>query len=309
MVIFFSVVGVLLVVALAVSLKMYLQFFGRCDVKPYLAKEDLVKARLDPFADMILPAEHKLLTISPEDIYIDAYDGIKLHGAYYTVDDPKGTLMLVHGWRSSGVNDFSCIIFEYMAMGYNVLLVSQRAHGKSGGKYICMGAKEKYDCKAWTEYLAQRMGEDHGVVLDGISMGGATVLKASGLGLPKNVKGIIADSSFTHARGVIKELALANKIPPYPALWLFELWFRVLGGCSMGESALDAIKNNTIPLLLLHGEADDFVPCYMTRQIHDAATCKKTLFTVPEANHGLSYLCRKEECTKLLNEFLADVLG
>ncbi len=290
----------------AVSLVIYLKCFGRVKaVFDFTRREEIVRSGLGKFADMVLSAYKQASQMPYEDVYITSHDGLKLYSRLYCAPNAKGTLALFHGWRSAGMNDFSCVVMSYFEMGYNVLLTDQRAHGKSEGSYITMGAKEKYDCKCWCEYLAERFGEDSDIFLDGISMGASTVLMASGLKLPKNVRGIIADSGFTSAEEVVISVAKNAKIPPYPLIWLVEMWYWIFGGCSMGkESTLTALKRNKLPILFVHGEGDNFVPCSMTLQAYEAAGCEKYLFTAPEAGHGQSYLYMTAELTEQLMLFI-----
>lgn len=293
-------------ILICISLIIYFKCFGKVNnVFDFSTVDGLKKAGLEKFADIIIPMYKKVKLIPHEDVFVTSYDNLRLNAKLYTVSNSIGTIVLFHGWRSSGLNDFSCIIPHYLEMNYNVLLVSQRSHGESSGKYICMGIKEKYDCKTWLEYIAQRFGKNHSIIAEGISMGGTTVLMASELELPSNVKAIISDSGFTCAKDVIMSLAKQNKIFPYPIVWFIQLWFRLFGGCAMNkDSTLKAMNKNNLPILFLHGEADTFVPCEMTLKTYSAAKSDKYILTVPNANHGQSYLYDSTGCLNLLNWFL-----
>ena len=65
-----------------------------------------------------------------------------------------------------------------------MLLVDERSHGDSEGEYIGFGCLDRMDALGWIEWLVGRCGEDMEILLHGTSMGGATVLMASGLELP-----------------------------------------------------------------------------------------------------------------------------
>ena len=80
---------------------------------------------------------------------------------------------------------------------WNLLLVSMRAHGESGGNISTLGVLERYDCCDWANWVASEFGEQVPIYLMGISMGGAIALMSSDLGLPKSVCGIIDDAGFT----------------------------------------------------------------------------------------------------------------
>ena len=238
-------------------------------------------------------------------MFTESYDGLRLHGRYLAQKDSRGTLLLVHGFHSSGWADFSCVLRSYFELGFDLLVIDQRAHLQSGGQYLTMGVRERYDVRTWCLWLLERFGEGHRVVLDGLSMGATTVLLAAGLDLPKNVRGVIADCGFTSPRDIFLAVMKDRYHIPTCFLWGAGLCCRVMAGFSMDEaSTVDALKHCTLPLLLVHGEADDFVPCSMTRAAYEAAGCEKTLLTVPGAGHGMSFLVEHDRVYAALVDFL-----
>lgn len=66
---------------------------------------------------------------------------------------------------------------------------------------------------------------------------------------------------------------------------------------------MEAVKQCTVPVILFHGESDDFVPCEMSRINYDACATRKMLVTVPGAGHGLSYPMAPETYLDALREF------
>ncbi len=79
----------------------------------------------------------------------------------------------------------------------------------------------------------------------------------------------------------------------YPAGLMYPLAkFAALlyGGFHLEEaSAVESLKKCKVPVLLIHGEADNFVPTYMSVACHEACVSEKELLLVPEAGHGMSY--------------------
>ncbi len=240
-----------------------------------------------------------------EDVYIQGRDGLRLHGFLVTRPNPRGTLLLAHGYRSCGIGDFGVVLQDYHDLGFDLLVIDHRAHGKSQGKYLTMGVLERYDIRDWALWLLETRGQDHRVVLDGISMGAATVMMAAGLDLPLNVKGIIADCGYTSPRAIFEHVMGQMKLPRQ-LLWGADLCARVMAGFSVdGASAPQGLANSSLPLLMVHGEDDDFVPCFMSRENYLAAAARdKTLLTVPGAAHGLSYLVDRPRVYMALVEFL-----
>ena len=84
-----------------------------------------------------------------EDVSITTFDGLRLFAKYYHLSDSAPLQIQFHGYRSTGIRDFSGGFSLARKMGRNVLVVDQRAGGKSEGTTICFGIKEKYDCLEW----------------------------------------------------------------------------------------------------------------------------------------------------------------
>ena len=174
------------------------------------------------------------------------------------------------------LRDFSGGAYECISRGHNLLLIDQRAHGKSDGKVITFGIKERFDVKSWIDYSIHRHGENVKIMLYGISMGAATVLMASELNLPKNVVGIVADCPYSSPKAIIKKVTGEMGLPAtlfYPFIRLGALIF---GGFDPSSAApILAVKNTDIPILLIHGDADDFVPCEMSDEISESGRTVK----------------------------------
>ncbi|MCQ2595960.1 MAG: alpha/beta hydrolase [Treponemataceae bacterium] len=246
----------------------------------------------------------------PEEIEMTSFDGLKLHA--YFLPAPNGaenadaTLLLMHGFHGSGLKDFAIVSKFYHQNNYNVLIPDQRTHGKSEGKYITFGIKERFDCHDWTMLLNEKLGDDKNIFMDGVSMGCATVLMACGTDLPPNVKGVIADCGFTSPYEIMKHVITRNMhLPAFPIMPVAGMLTKVIAGFGLKEySATTAMKNNAIPVLFVHGDADDFVPPYMSEQNYAACAAPKQLFMVPGAIHAMSYFTDTPKSQQTILEFL-----
>lgn len=233
-----------------------------------------------------------------------SYDGLKLSGRYFD-NGEKITVILFHGYRSSAKRDFCCALKLYTALKLNVLLVDQRAHGKSEGKLITFGVKESRDVLSWAEFLNKKYSPEK-IVLGGMSMGATTVLLAAGEKLPENVKGIIADCGYTSPEEIIKSVSADYmKIRAECLLPFINLCCKFFGGFSVkNASTIESLKKCNIPVLLIHGEADTFVPCEMSRRAFENCNSDSRLVTVKGARHGMSYLVDSEKVTEEMKKFL-----
>ena len=239
-----------------------------------------------------------------EPVTILSEDGLRLYGRYYHVRDGAPVQIQMHGYRGDALRDFCGGHKLAREAGLNTLVVDQRAHGKSEGETICFGVKERYDCLKWARYAAARW-PDVPISLAGISMGAATVLMASDLPLPENVRCVIADCPYTSPRAIIRKVC-----------WSLPRYFRVLypfaalsaglfGHFELdGASALGAVSNTRLPILLIHGEEDGFVPCSMSQQLREACAGPVRLETFPHADHGMSYMEDEPRYRALVLDFL-----
>lgn len=244
-----------------------------------------------------------------EQVQIVSYDHKKLYGRYYENCAGAPVHILFHGYRSTALGD-GCGSYRMSRAGkYNVLLVDQRAHGKSEGRTITFGIKERYDCLSWANYVADRFGKDTPVILFGLSMGAATVLLASALELPANVKGIIADCGYSSAEKIIAKVCAQMHVPPCIALPFLRSFARVFGGFSLKEGDVcAAVAKTTIPLLLIHGQDDRYVPCEMCEEIVAACQTPPMVLRVADAGHGLSYPTQIETYEETIRAFLQRVM-
>ena len=170
---------------------------------------------------------------------------------------------------------------------------------------ITFGAMEKYDVLLWTRWAAERFGGIP-ILLGGISMGAATVLMASALGLPENVRGVIADCPYTSAKDIICSVGRDSVVPHGAAVSLCAPEREALRPCrSHTGGRAPAVKSARVPILLIHGEDDRFVPCDMSRAIAAANPEKIEFHTFPGAGHGLSCLVDMPRYEALVKAFAA----
>lgn len=262
-------------------------------------------AQYEQYKDHMFSLMHDVEKIPFEPVNIISYDGKTLFGRYYHIKDGAPIQIQMHGYRGSAFRDYCGGNAMARREGQNVILVDQRAHGKSQGRTITFGVKERRDCISWINYALSRFGEDSVIVLSGVSMGASTVLMASGMDLPENVKCIIADSPFSSPSDIIRKVCGDMGLPPrlvYPFAWLGAVIFG--GFRPESASAVEAVKNSRIPTLIIHGENDTFVPCEMSREIYEACAAPKVLATFPGADHGLSYILDEPRYAGIVLDFL-----
>ncbi|MBE6561165.1 MAG: alpha/beta hydrolase [Ruminococcaceae bacterium] len=221
-------------------------------------------------------------------------DGLRLTAHYIPPEGKmRGIFLMVHGFRSCGFHDFCGAVHDITKFGFGCMVIDQRAHCMSEGDTVCFGAKERYDIISWAQ-LIEKEFPGMPVILDGISMGAATVMAAAALDLTANVRGIIADCGYTSMRAIFNKVITQRfHLPPFPLVPLANIYCRMKNGFDFDTvQSAQTLPQAKVPVLLAHGMKDGLVPYSMGEEIYAAAKDKIDIefVTSPEAEHGLSYL-------------------
>lgn len=258
-------------------------------------------------------AERKAFMLSKphEDVYQTSFDGLKLHAAYFPPikeTDKKRMVLCFHGYTSKSLADFTGLTDYYFRKGFAMLHPDARAHGESEGEYIGFGCLDRKDALGWIKWVIEKCGEDVEIYLHGISMGGATVLMASSMELPPQVKGIISDCGFTSPKEVFTHvLHTMYHLPSFPIMQGAEIVNRKLAGYGMDEcNTKREVAKARIPILFIHGSKDTFVPTKMCQELYDCCASKKKILIVEDAAHGESYYKNMNLYESALDEFIED---
>ena len=253
-------------------------------------------------------ASERLAAQANEVVEIMGQDGETLVGHWKPVKNPKRVIVAMHGWRSSWHRDFGMVSEAWRSNGCSVLYAEQRGQNASGGEYMGFGLTERYDCLDWVNWVNERTGGKLPVYLCGVSMGATTVLMAAGLDLPKNVRGIIADCGFTSPAAIFKHVANNHLHITYGIRSVFaDMMFREKNMVGTDDySTVEALQGTTIPVMLIHGTDDHFVPVEMTYENYKACASPKKLLIVPGADHGMSYWLETERYEASVKAFWAE---
>ena len=138
-------------------------------------------------------------------------------------------------------------------------------------------------------------------------MGATSVMMAmKDLRADMRVKYVISDSGYNDAyKEVIHAINHYFHIPGILFIFGINLWCKLIAKFSLKEKkVVDCIQNKRIPLLLIHGEEDDFVPPINSKIIHEAYKGKKEFELFEEAHHGMSYLVDSKKYVSLIKKMI-----
>lgn len=287
-----------------------------------IPRQDVLRVDLDEMADMkkweeykkiITPNKEWLLAQELEHITIKSRDGLTLHGDFLPSEVQSDKLAICgHGYTGCGLKDCVSIAVFFHRMGYNCLIVDHRAHGKSEGDYVGFGILDRFDMKAWVDFMECRFNGNVRIVLYGVSMGATIAIMTAGISsLSPCVKAVVADCAFTSPYDVFAHILKRDyHMPPFPIMNINDMLCRKKAGYGFRDySTLDAVKSTGIPMLFIHGRDDNFVPLYMSEQNYEACRSPKDIFIVDNAAHAASYYESKEAYEAKVKNFLEKYVG
>lgn len=248
--------------------------------------------------------------LQKEEVRIASHDGLRLHGVVVKAEQPSPKwVILVHGYTTSLPASIP-FMDMFREEGFNVLLVDQRRHGKSEGKYTTYGYHEKHDVAAWVRYIKDAYGENCVVGLHGVSLGGGTVLEY--LSLPEaDAKFVIADCPYSDlTRLMHHQLQRLNHLPAALFLPLVNARMRKRAGFTLDQvSPVRSVQSSKIPVMFIHGAKDNYIPPSMSEELFAAKTGAKRLLLIQDATHGFALDADPALYKRSVQEFVREALA
>ena len=237
---------------------------------------------------------------------IISFDGLRLHADFLRGEPgTKVTMIFCHGYKSEAAFDFAAMYDFYRSLGYNLVYLNMRAHGKSGGKYIGFGVLDRFDVQFWAKKVAE-LFPNTSIFLHGMSMGAASILQSADLELDPAVCGIIADCGFSSTNEVFRNLVGGlYHLPATPFVDIFEAVNRMTAGYGFTDAdSVRSMEKSRLPLAYICGDCDRYVPLDMAMRIYNACVQDKVLLIAEGAGHAASFMTENEKYRNLITEFI-----
>ncbi len=249
-----------------------------------------------------------------QDVTITAADGVLLKGWFVHPHDYNGNaVILLHGITDNreGVAGYGHLLLEH---GYAVLLPDARRHGESGGELATYGVKESDDIRRWASWIYAH-DPPQCVYGFGESYGAALMLQS--LAVENRFCAVAVESPFSTAHEMSYERVSGPlHLGPWfgrtlgrSAIWSAVLYARFRYGINLLQpSPLEAVAHSTVPVLLIHGDADRNIAPRHSQLIAAAAPDHVELWLVPHAGHTMAWAAAHREFeTRLLGWFAAHI--
>ncbi|HTS60681.1 MAG TPA: alpha/beta fold hydrolase [Candidatus Acidoferrales bacterium] len=227
---------------------------------------------------------------------IAAGDGVPLKAWIFTPQQSNGAaVILLHGVADTRMGMSGHAPYLLRA-GYTVLLPDSRGHGESGGSIISYGVRESGDIHRWADLMLHEPGVGRLYGL-GQSMGAAILIES--LAAEPRFRALVADCPFATFEEIaydrLAQRGLASRMAAWPLIHFGVLYGRARYGIDLWRaSPADSIRATHIPVLLIHGAADDNIPPRHSRTLHALNPAVTELWEVPRAGHIASLMTEPE---------------
>ncbi len=236
-----------------------------------------------------------------KEIYIKSFDNKKLH-AYEIKNKLNTWIIIVHGYTNSALEVLS-IAETFYNKGYSVLLIDQRAHGKSEGVYSTHGYFERKDILSWTKYLNSKSKAK--IVLYGISMGATSVMRSTSLKLPKSVICAIEDCGFiSNYEQYYTQLSFRH-LPAKIIIFSSNIFSMIVANFNIYKfNPYKELEKGNIPMLFINGTNDKLVPFSNAIKAHNIYNGPKELLLIDNAKHMKSSIIDPDKYYKTIFKFI-----
>jgi alpha-beta hydrolase superfamily lysophospholipase len=245
---------------------------------------------------LFVPDRAPLRSWNPEDYgirrdrvteeWFETPDGEMLHGWYCRAEKPIASGVFCHG-NTGNLTTSADVIPYLLESGFNVLTFDYRGFGKSTGRPTLTGVVA--DGVTAARYHDEIRPPELPTLLYGYSLGGAVAAQVI---RHHPFDGLILQSTFTNLPDVTR------------AVWPRLPLHRFAGSFFDTRAAVTKLK---VPLLILHGAADEVVPSWMAHALHEACPSIKRIHLIDGGLHKDLYIRDPQSLVSTIARFVAEL--
>jgi len=186
-----------------------------------------------------------------EEVWLRARDGVRTQAWWIPAEGDGPVLVMFHG-NAGTMSDRLENARLLHGLGASLLMAEYRGYGDSEGRPSERGLR--LDAERAVAEARQRAGQGC-VIAFGRSLGGAVAIDVASRA-PRKIDALIVESTFTSLPAMARaatRISLASRIVAYRF------------------DSLTKIGRLDMPILIVHGDADDLVPFHMGEELRDAA--------------------------------------
>ena len=238
-------------------------------------------------------------------------EALQLAAWFIPVEAPQGVIVLVHGKDCCRGDELNTNTYElakaFRTQGFSTLLIDLRGHGQSDSARMTYGLHECDDVLGAIDWLVERGYSAERIGLFGASMGGACAIAAAAK--TPNIGAIVTDSTYSDFADMMRRKF--RKLSGMPTLFL-------PGALAIGRLLLradfrdnrpaqDALLLADRPMLVIHSDADQFVPLDHAQSLATAGNAQ--LWITRGDHHMASYRTDPEDYRRRVTQFFCQNMG
>ena len=239
-----------------------------------------------------------------KELSIQSKDGLKLVAEWFDYGFDK-TVIILPGRRETLVYSYF-YAKPYKDAGVNVLVIDQRAHGYSEGKYSTGGIKEAEDVSLWMKYMHDELGQKE-IYIHGICVGTCCASIVCTKYKTDYLKAAILDSMFITYKEIYKNHYLESGHKLFPVYYQIWFWFKFFTHCNINDSRPDRyMPKFDLPVLFMWGTKDAYCLPDKSQILFDLCASKnKEIVWFEGAEHSRVRLFDENRYDSLISDFLA----
>ena len=239
-----------------------------------------------------------------KELTITSNDGLKLVAEWFDYGFDK-TVIILPGRRETLVYSYY-YANPYKEAGVNVLVIDQRAHGLSEGKYSTGGIKEAEDVSLWMKYMHDELNQKE-IYIHGICVGTCCTSIVVAKYKTDYLKAVILDSTFITYKEIYKNHYLESGHKLFPVYYQIWMWFNFFTHCNIEDSRPDKYMGKMdLPVMFMWGTKDVYCLPEKSQILYDLCASKnKEIHWFEGAEHSRVRLFDEKRYDALVKDFLS----
>jgi len=236
------------------------------------------------------------------DYTVSSYDGYVMHTELLKNPEPSTDYIIIsHGYTDNRMGALKYVPM-YLDLGYNCIIYDLRGHGENEETFTTYGIREGEDLNCLIEDTRKRYDNIEKLGIHGESLGAATTV--SSLKHKPDVDFAFADCGFSDIENVLKEGYRKAHVPTF-LVDLADVGARIRYHYAIKDMRpIDALDDNEVPVLFIHGEEDDLILPENSQKMYDRTKGEKECHLIPGAGHAESVLTEPEMYGEIVKNFL-----
>ncbi len=243
--------------------------------------------------------------LEKKDYTVKSEDGYVLHVQRLVNPIPSTRyIILSHGYTD---NRFGSLKYTkmYLDLGFQVILYDLRGHGENEPTFCTYSIRESVDLKYLIDDTRKRYPDMTMLGIHGESLGSATSIAC--LKYKPEIDFVVADCGFSEIASVMQAGLKGMHLPGW-LIHVASLFAKLKYGWSYNQMRpIDSLAGNNIPILFIHGDADDFILPFHSQNMQKATAGYSELHLIPGATHAASVLTATEDYRTYVEGFFAKI--